>query len=151
MSKSKYSRYGLSPEEVDRLTGRWSHGVKSDSTFESLDAFLRWASVGYKKGVQLRKRDESKPHGPGNSYWLDGREERYVPNGKQVLQRVTYCSGCTRDCQENGNGCVGWREYFVRNWNENIHREVKNVPRKREFFCYEHPDLVREGIHEHAT
>lgn len=54
------------------------------------------------------------------------------------------CEGCVKECSSGGlPGCAEWRKRFIDNWNRNI---CKCIKPKREHFCYEHPDLVREGI-----
>lgn len=58
-----------------------------------------------------------------------------------------FCRNCTRDdCPTNGDGCKAWETYFIDNWNKNIMKLWKNHKKQRQFFRYEHPDLVREGI-----
>ena len=59
-----------------------------------------------------------------------------------------FCVGCTEACRE-GVGCERWRQYFILNWDQNI-SIAKPVPKEdpnaKQYFRYEHPDLVREGI-----
>lgn len=53
------------------------------------------------------------------------------------------CDACTRqECTNRGNGCKEWEDWFVQNWNRNIHRKVPKPPRR--VWRYEHPDRVRE-------
>ena len=61
-----------------------------------------------------------------------------------------FCSDCQLEsCPEAGRGCPKYRRRFVKNWNENISAAPKVT---KEYFRYERPDLVREGIaHEHVT
>ena len=61
------------------------------------------------------------------------------------------CDGCDQKmviC--NTIGCLKYREQFVQNWDKNIHWTPpipeEQKPKVKEFFRYEHPDLVREGI-----
>lgn len=54
-----------------------------------------------------------------------------------------FCSDCQLEsCPEAGRGCPKYRRRFVKNWNENISTAPKVT---KEYFRYEHPDLVREG------
>lgn len=53
------------------------------------------------------------------------------------------CKICDKACPDGG--CKAWRDWFVQNWNDNI-TIAPQEPRDRQFFRYEHPDLVREGI-----
>lgn len=50
------------------------------------------------------------------------------------------CENCTQECP--AGGCNTWKEWWVQNWNENIHRNVPTVP--KQVWQYEHPDRVRE-------
>lgn len=54
------------------------------------------------------------------------------------------CEKCGVHCPENG--CVVWKRYFIQNRNKHISEAPAAKPMVREFFRYEHPDLVREGI-----
>lgn len=58
--------------------------------------------------------------------------------------RKSPCDSCDKVCAAEGRGCGPWRDYFVRNWNENI--SVKPKKQTKEVFRYEHPDMIREGI-----
>ena len=50
------------------------------------------------------------------------------------------CEFCTQECPDSG--CKAWRDWWVRNWNQNIHRR-KPAVRKQESWQYEHPDRER--------
>ena len=58
--------------------------------------------------------------------------------------RKSPCDSCDKVCAAEGRGCGLWRDYFVRNWNENI--SVKPKKQAKEVFRYEHPDMIREGL-----
>lgn len=65
---------------------------------------------------------------------VGGEKER---PGQYIDSESPFCRNCTRDdCPTNGDGCKAWETYFIDNWNK----------KQRQFFRYEHPDLVREGI-----
>lgn len=57
-----------------------------------------------------------------------------------------FCEGCTRVCPDEARGCAEYKKWFAENWNKHISAASAAKPRVREFFRYEHPDLVREGI-----
>lgn len=145
-------RYGLSGNDVDNLNCAYNRPLKGNHTFASFDAFVLYAAEnGYQKGMHLRRKDEKAPHGPGNTYWSNSHLERAERKVKIAADRgiiSPYCKDCDRPC--NTFGCPAWREYFVKNWNRNIHwkkpEPKKPEPNKREVFRYEHPDMVREGI-----
>jgi hypothetical protein len=42
------------------------------------------------------------------------------------------------------NGCARWREWWREKWNRNICRRAPGLPKHREIFRYEHPDLTRQ-------
>lgn len=54
------------------------------------------------------------------------------------------CSSCeTGNCYKSGHGCSDWMEWFVLNWNENIHRDVDPALIRRRFaWKYPHPHEV---------
>lgn len=141
----------LTPKVRERLYRRYKYIREHD--WEDFEDFVRWAmDTGIWKGAFLRKKDESKPHGPENSYWSD---QPFVGNrdwDRPERTRSPFCEGCNRNTKFGCGGCEKWEEYFVQNWNQNIHiklnipeivKPVDNGPAK---FCYEHPDLIREGI-----
>lgn len=75
---------------------------------------------------------------------VDREKER---PGQYIDSESPFCRNCTRDdCPTNGDGCKAWEAYFIANWNENIMKSIGNHKKRRQFFRYEHPDLVREGI-----
>ena len=124
-----------------------------DHDWESLEHFMQWAlETGVWKGAFLRRKDESKPHGPDNSYWSDQPSISNRNWGRQEIARSPFCEGCERNTEYGCGGCEKWEEYFVKNWNQNIHVKI-NIPEivkpadeGHEKFRYEHPDLIREGI-----
>ena len=70
-------------------------------------------------------------------------EEKERP-GQYIDAESPFRKICKRaDCPDNGFGCPAWRKYFIDNWNKNIMVKPKKT---RQFFQYEHSDLVREGI-----
>lgn len=137
-------RYGFPGITVANINAYWHRKVRGDSEFESFDAFIKWCSENdYKPNARLRKHDEDKPHGPGNSYWYVKPPYQPVPKHGCISP---FCENCGKkeDCW---NGCSGWKDYFVKNWNDNISKSPKQKTEEvQEVFRYEHPDLVREGI-----
>lgn len=125
--------------------------IRSDSRWKSWDHFLDWAiKNGWGKGYELRKHNESKPHGPKNSYFYSAKEETRRRHEKVLEDRAIvsrFCQGCAKHCPTHGRGCQKWAEYYVQNWNQNIHVPGPEPEYKgRMKFRYEHPDLIREGI-----
>lgn len=75
---------------------------------------------------------------------VDKEKER---PGQYIDSESPFCRNCTRDdFPTNGDGCKAWETYFIDNWNKNIMKSIGNHKKRRQFFRYEHPDLVREGI-----
>lgn len=70
---------------------------------------------------------------------IAGEKER---PGQYIDTESPFCRNCRR-CSNVWRGCPAWRKYFIDNWNKNIMVKPKKT---RQFFQYEHPDLVREGI-----
>lgn len=50
------------------------------------------------------------------------------------------CKSCGQVCP--AGCCKAWQDWWIQNWNDNIHRNVPTVPKK--VWRYEHPDRVRE-------
>lgn len=55
-----------------------------------------------------------------------------------------FCENCKEECPSYG--CREWREYYKKNWDQNISKAAQRVPRGKQVFRYEHPDMIREGI-----
>lgn len=154
MARVYRSKYGIPGNEVKNLTNRYYGFLESG--WVSADDFVIWAiENGYKKGAHLLKKNDSEAHGPNNSVFCDSKEQkRKILEKRQEYLSIQspFCEKCERiSCPgRSESGCVAWRAYFVKNWNENIHfeQEAKNEidPRVQQYFQYEHPDLVREGI-----
>ena len=145
----------LTREDLENLRKRF-YVYRADMEWTCLEEFVTWAKEnGYKKGLHLKKIDASKKHGPGNSRYEDSKAKvllRTEKHKKFMETRSPYCIGCTKPiCPGQGTGgCNGWKEYWIKNWDENIHyvpvvQEVEK-PKTSRFWQYEHPDLVREGI-----
>ena len=132
--------------------------IRNTCKWKSWDDFLQWAlDNGWAEGLELHRKDEARPHGPKNSFFVVPElfhkvdEVQEVPEAPATAEapepRSKFCQGCERVCPSRGVGCGQWREWFARNWNQNIHvfcpEPEYNGQAK---FRYEHPDLIREGI-----
>ena len=140
---------GFGGKETENLRKRFRK-IRDDCEWPSLEAFLFWVKEsGYIKGNHLYKRVPELPHGPGNSFWstIAARQakQRYMENLKKNCK---FCKDCQKECPLDGRGCKEWADYWKKNWNKNIHVPAEKPPEpvKPQFFRYEHPDLVREGI-----
>ena len=164
MTRGDYlPKYGLSTEQVRIMKDKF-YKVKNNggTDWENLDHFCQWAvEAGYKTGMRLRKFNNELPHSITNSFFAypgaDAAEkktaavkkpEKTERHGSYINSESPICSSCSeKDCPTKAFGCFKWREYFVNNWNKNICRKGRpDVKAKGNIFCYEHPDLVREGI-----
>ena len=103
----------------------------ADVKFRDLDEFILWSQkAGYQFGMKLIRLDESEAWSKTNCAWVDN-----APNSRTSL-RI--------------------RKKLVRQWDEFItpirerYKDWKPPeppkPKAKEYFRYEHPDLVREGI-----
>ena len=149
-------RCGLTSSEVRRLSGRWRN-MDGKENWPDLDSFVEWAAKkGYRRGMRTRKWRPYEPHSPDNSYFADSYEialQEQEERRNEINAKCEFCEQCTEKCNSMAVGCLRWREYFVSNWNNNIRRartaaEEKPIPVSvgPQYFRYEHPDLVREGI-----
>lgn len=145
--------FGFSSTETRNLY-RVFWSIKDDCEWNNHKEFIEWASrFGYTKGRHLIKIDPSKKHGPDNSMYYDpvaAAKERQEKRNEYVTYRSPFCESCEKEnCLTNGSlGCLAWREYWVKNWNEKIYVPPKEPEKSntKRFWQYEHPDLVREGI-----
>ena len=148
MSRCK-PMYDLDGKAVETLRTRYRK-IAGDHEWSCAEDFIKWANdSGFKKNARLYKKDENKPHGPNNSCWhILGQENTRRRFTDQLKYGSVFCADCKRDCPSHGHGCNDWKTYFKDNWNKKIHvPPVKPVvPEGPMVFCYEHPDLVREGI-----
>ena len=149
------ARYGINRQETLNLSKRY-YMLDGKENSDCMDSFVLWCSEnGYEKGLQLRKRDPKKPHSPENSFFFSTQKQKQEIHEKKVETmaiRSPFCTGCEKECpRKNSGGCEEWKEYFLNNWNQNIHipppkPEPVEDPNTPMVFRYEHPDLVREGI-----
>lgn len=156
-------RYGIPGPDVKNLISRFYRRLQ-DSDWESADNFVKWCSEnGWKSGLRLCRSDTSKPHGPENSFFKNSEMTvRAVAADKRRRKEERkngvsqFCEGCKEKCRNTAIGCDRYREWFIKNWNENISiakpAEKIPEPEKPMVWRYEHPDLVREGIvFEHSV
>lgn len=123
----------LTNEEYKYLANYWVRVVRHDTTFARQSDFIIWAfRNGYSYGCKIEKRNQLKPYSSDNAFVLE--------SGKD--QGCIFCKNCPQCTYPNG--CAAWKLWWTENWNRNIFRGKKPIPRKREVFKYEHPDLVRE-------
>lgn len=117
--------------------------IRNDSDFDSLEDFIDWAADYYKAGYTVYKRNLARPYSKTNCYWY-----YRVKKNDNVTSPI--CEGCAENlpvCETTG--CVKYHDWFVTNWNEKYcirPKEEPQVETPKEYFRYEHPDLVREGI-----
>ena len=124
----------------DSYVFRIYNAIQDKSTFPDFESFLEYSTGKYRIGFTVYRIDASKPYSPENCYWYY-RDKK----AEDVVSQV--CEGCTAQTSACGtNGCMKYREYFVKNWNKNICRAKKPEVNTQKIFRYEHPDLVREGI-----
>jgi hypothetical protein len=143
------SKFGMTFEEVRAARERWRK-IANDCEWETFDDYLQWmVASGWSKGKHLRKRNFDLPHGPQNSIWVTADKEHMAEVASSIPNVGNpHCDACEKNGTDacDGYGCAEWRTYFQENWDRNIH---KNVPMQhgdgREFYQYEHPDLIREG------
>ncbi|MBO5953462.1 MAG: hypothetical protein J6Q53_05020 [Oscillospiraceae bacterium] len=151
-------RYGIPANEVQNLYNRYKKNHLEEG-FGDFDSFVKFASeCGYKPFLHLRRYDASQPYSPDNTFFYDRKAHLGFESGSKKLKTSEivspYCVGCKQKCPASGDGCYGWQRYFAQNWNENVRGLIKEIappePPKREFFRYEHPDLIRERRKEQA-
>jgi hypothetical protein len=105
---------------------------RGENGWEDFEEFFDWAKEnGYFKGAFLRRKDMSKPYGPGNCYWSKVVEpimgdKQHRAHKIDVIS--SYCSGCRTQNPETCGGCLEWEEWFIDNWNRNIYSGAPEKP-----------------------
>jgi hypothetical protein len=123
---AKNNTFGFSSEAVDHMYYRYHWLVKTGKpmVWESFQDFMLWCKGTYSPGTTLRRIDEDKPYGPNNCKWepMQTSEEykkKMAAKWDSIMAPI--------------------RERYAQSL-----REVEE--KKTQYFRYEHPDLVREGI-----
>lgn len=141
-------RYGIPAKEVEQLYGRYRKQNLAEG-FGSFDSFLQFCKEsGYGPGMRMCRYDPHEPHGPDNTFFREKAVKEKIQKENTIQQENTLCANCSKKCPTNGVGCREYQKAWIEHWNRNIHfkkQEEKTDPRKRQFFRYEHPDLVREA------
>lgn len=138
--------YGFTEDEVTAFRMRWNRYIKKDTVWPNFEEFLKWVScAGYTKGARIVRHDGSQPYGPENAYIRKGR----ILSAKEVMEfnKPVICRGCPDESASCSlSGCPQYKEWFIKNWDENIHQDIPPhlAKPKKTVFQYEHPDRVRE-------
>lgn len=123
--QQKKERIIWDKQHEELMYHRWVHINKRGYpvAFGSYEEFLRWCKRTYEIGCRLERIDDKKPYSKANCKWVPIGSEMYI---KQLAKR--------------------WDEIMtpIRERYEEQLQEAR--VRKKEYFRYEHPDLVREGI-----
>lgn len=122
-------RYGFTEDEVRVMHLRWTMMQRSGYSveFESFDAFLRWAKGKFDYGLTMERIDKHKGWYPENIRWYNPtkNEAGLADRRKQAAQ---------------------W-DRMMQLIRERYAAQLRQIESsKQQFFRYEHPDLVREGI-----
>lgn len=107
-------------------------GAALSVEFESFDDFYNWSiESGWEYGKKLRRLNSNEGYSRDNCIWMDAEKARRYDSRDDL-------------------DIIRWNDTVTR-----IRENLKNLPppaptkespKGREFFRYEHPDLVREGI-----
>lgn len=121
------NKYNWDQDRVENMYNRWMYLVKQGKPTEwkNFEEFLRWCKATYEPGTSLHRIDEVKPYCPTNCEW------------KPMTNSVQY------------------RKHLADKWDrimvpirQRYEKQIREVQEKKaqQYFRYEHPDLVREGI-----
>lgn len=148
-----HDRCGYTDDEIAAFRTRWYKYIRDDCTWDSFEEFLKWTrTVDFTKGAKICKIYDSEPFGPDNTYIHLGRT--LSAREATAHEKPEVCRSCTEETASCAlYGCAIWKEWFVKNWNENIHVDIPAYKRKPKkiVFQYEHPDRVRERLHENQN
>ena len=126
-------RCGFTADDVYILKLMWRQMQRSGYSieFESQDAFIQWARGKYDHGLTVERIDKHKGWSPGNCRFFDPRK-------------------CEKSQEYHRNMAITW-EQMMQPLRQKYAKELAAIKAcERQFFRYEHPDLVREGIVFHA-
>lgn len=122
-------RYGFTADDVYILKLMWRQMQRSGYSieFESPDAFIQWARGKYDYGLTVERIDKHKGWSPSNCRFFDPRK-------------------CEKSQEYHRNMVITW-EQMMQPLRQKYAKELAAIKAcERQFFRYEHPDLVREGI-----
>lgn len=123
-------RHGFTPDEMEILELRWCMMKRSKLpvSFESFDQFVRYAQGKFAYGLAMERIDENKGWCPENIHWFNPQKQDIT---MENLRKYA----------------IRW-EKMMQPLRKKYAKELAGVKaqQEREFFRYEHPDLVREGI-----
>ena len=126
MPGKRQNQFGFDTDAVNHMYYRYHWLVKNEKpmVWESFNDFLRWCQGTWYPRTTLHRIDDSKPYGPGNCEWLpmcssEKYKKELAAQWDKIMQPI--------------------REQY----RMQIAEAQANA---KEYFRYEHPDLVREGI-----
>ena len=122
-------RLGFSEDEVQVLDLLWRMMKRSGYRvkFESFDAFLRYAKDKFDYGLTMVRIDRHRGWSPENIQWCNAKK-----NEADIADRKK---------------CAAQWDCMMQPLRKKYAKELAQIEsNKRQFFRYEHPDLVREGI-----
>ena len=122
-------RHGFTSDEVYILKLIWQQMRRSGYSieFESPDDFIQWARGKYKYGLTVKRIDKNKPWSADNCHFIDPRKDE-------------------KSQEYHRSMVVAWEKMMQPLRKKYMKQLRQNEENKRQFFYYEHPDLVREGI-----
>ena len=113
--------------------------TKAPNLFDSFGEFCNWSVAnGYEYGTVLRRIDPSLAYSPDNCIWseLQYRKKFTQSELKEYIARWDNFVNPIRERFRNELEAV----------QNSAEEQPRRIPKVRETFKYEHPDLVREGI-----
>lgn len=122
-------RHGFTSDEVYILKLIWQQMRRSGHSieFESPDDFIQWARGKYEYGLMVERIDKSKPWSADNCRFFDPRKDE---KSQEYYRSMV----------------IAW-EKMMQPLRKKYMKQLRQIEEnKRQFFYYEHPDLVREGI-----
>lgn len=122
-------RYGFTGEEVRNLCAKYYALRKKEGQveFSSADDFVKFAVGKYRYGYVLERIDDSGPWSADNCIFVSVEK--------------------TKEAQYAMKETVEAWDRFTAPLREKYASQIREITqRKRQFWRYEHPDLVREGI-----
>ena len=129
MGAKRRQNYGFTDDEMYILKLRWGMMERSGFAveFDSFDAFVQYCKGKFGYGLAMERIDTSKGWCPENIRWADSKKEEIsLTHMRKQALRWEAMMGPIR------------RKYA---------NELANIESSKcQFFRYEHPDLVREGI-----
>lgn len=130
-------------ESTKNVLAYWWSKIRTDEIPNRFDGFQDFASWslknGYKYGRRIRRIDKGAEYSPDNMEWVDvngNSKSNKIAKQKAIAKWDAFIKPIRKQFKKELERLKQIEE----------EEKIRQAQQVREFFRYEHPDLVREGI-----